>query len=396
MSQHGTDPSTSPWAAPAGLRRFGRQAWIAALIGLIASLGGLSMDRTQFFQSYLVAWVFWTGLSVGCLAVMMLHHLTRGAWGLVVRRVFEATTATLPVLAVLFLPLLLGLGELYPWARPEAATDELIRHKAGYLNPVAFAVRSLLYLAVWTTLAWVLTGMSTRQDRTAEAGLMRRMQMVAAPGLAIYCLLASFAAVDWLMSLDPHWYSSVFGVYFIAGHGVAAFAFVIIVACYLSRHRPLAGVLAPRHFHDYGKLLLAFVMIWTYIAVSQLLIVWSGHLPEEIGWYRERAHGGWGLVSIALALFHFLLPFLLLLSRDLKRSARRLSVVAAVVLVMRWIDVYWLAAPSFGHRLAPHWLDAATMIGLGGVWVALFVGQLQRRALIPINDPNLGEALAHE
>ncbi|MGB5388728.1 MAG: hypothetical protein WBP10_00980, partial [Thermoanaerobaculia bacterium] len=269
--------------------------------------------------------------------------------------------------------------------------------KAAYLNPTSFTLRGILYLAIWALFAFILSWLSLKQDRTAEPGLSRRMQMVAAPGLAIYCLLATFASVDWLMSLDPHWYSSVFGVYFIVGQGLSAMAFLIVMAVYLSQREPMGAVFRPLQFHDYGKLMLAFVMLWAYIAFSQLLIIWSANLPEEVGWYLERSYGAWKYVAILLALFHFLLPFVLLLSRDLKRDARRLSRVAILVLCMRFVDLYWLAAPSFGHEgLLFHWLDLATVLAVGGVWFALFTGQLRRRPLLPINDPLLEEALADD
>jgi hypothetical protein len=223
------------------------------------------------------------------------------------------------------------------------------------------------------------------------------MKIVAAPGLAIYCVLATFASVDWLMSLDPHWYSSIFGVYFIVGQGLSALAFLIVMAVYLSQREPLNTAFKPLHFHDYGKLMLAFVMLWAYIALSQLLIIWSANLPEEVGWYLERSHGVWKYISILLALFHFLLPFVLLLSRDLKRDAKRLARVAVLVLVMRFVDLYWMAAPSFGHEgLSFHWLDLATVLGIGGVWFAVFIGELRRRPILPINDPYLEEALADD
>ena len=388
--------SQPQWTPPTDLQSLKGRAWLVGGIGVAGSAVGFFVDSTRLVQSYLVSWLFWTCIALGCLAIMMLHHLTRGAWGLMIRRSLEAATRTLPVLALLFIPILLRLEDLYSWARPEAAADPLIQHKAIYLNPVAFSIRSVLYFAIWILFAWALTRMSLQQDQTGDPGLLRRLQTVAAPGLGIYFLLASFAAMDWLMSLDPHWYSSIFGVYFIVGQGVAAFAFIIIVALYLSLREPMSGALRPHHFHDYGKLLLAFVMIWSYIAISQLLIIWSGNLPEETPWYLERTHGGWKWVSIALILFHFLLPFLLLLSRDLKRSARLLSCVAVGVLVMRWIDLYWQAAPTFHHGPVPSWLDLATMAGLGGIWVALFAGQLQKRSLLPVNDPYLEEALHRE
>lgn len=388
--------SRMPWNPPDDLARLERRAWLVGGAGVAASAIGFLTDSSRFMQAYLVTWLFWSCITLGCLAILMLHHLTRGAWGLMIRRSLEAATRSLPVLALLLVPILLRLEDLYSWARPEAAADPLIEHKAIFLNPTAFSIRSILYFAIWILFAWSLSRLSFEQDESGDPGLFRRLQIVAAPGLVIFCLLASFAAIDWLMSLEPHWYSSIFGVYFIAGQGVAAFAFIIITALYLSQREPLSRALRPHHFHDYGKLLLAFVMIWSYIAVSQLLIIWSGHLPEEIPWYLERVRGGWRWVSIALILFHFLLPFLLLLSRDLKRNARLLSYVAVGVLVMRWVDLYWQAAPTFHRGPVPSWLDLATMVAFGGIWVALFAGQLRKRSLLPVNDPYLEEALERD
>jgi hypothetical protein len=397
MSAPQDKATTTPYEPPDDLARRQRYGWIFGVLGAAACLVGWALNPTQLFRSYLVAWLFWIGIALGCLAISMLHHLTRGAWGLMIRRPLEAASRTLAALAILFLPIVVGTQELYPWARPEAAGDELIQQKAAYLNPMGFTLRGFLYLAIWAVFAFTLSWLSLRQDRTAEPGLFRRMQMVSAPGLAIYCLLATFASVDWLMSLEPHWYSSLFGVYFIVGHGLSALAFVIVVAVYLSQREPMERFFKPVHFHDYGKLMLAFVMIWAYIAVSQLLIIWSGNLPEEVGWYLERSQGSWKYVSIVLALFHFLLPFVLLLSRDLKRNAKLLSRVALLVLFMRFVDLYWLAAPSFGHHgLVFHWLDVATVITIGGIWFAVFVGQLRRHPLLPINDPYLEEALTDD
>ncbi len=326
------------WSPPDSLKAIRSKAWIVGSLGVGASAIGFLAQRQQFFQSYLVAWVFWISITLGCLAIMMLQHLTRGGWGLMVRRTLEAATRTLPLLTILFLPILLGLEDIYVWARPEAANDPLIQHKASYLNPTAFAIRSLVYLGIWTFFAWALSRLSLKQDQTGDPGLSRRMQVYSAPGLVVFSLLATFASIDWLMSLDPHWYSSIFGVYFIIGSGVAGFAFVSIVALYLSQRQPLAGRIQPKHFHDYGKLLLAFVMLWAYMGVSQLLIIWSGNLPEEVPWYLHRVQGGWKWVSISLVLLHFVLPFVLLLSRDFKRNARFLAGVSLMVLLMRWVD----------------------------------------------------------
>lgn len=392
----GSTPERS-FSPPADLDGLQSKAWIVGGVGAAASVAGWLLDSTQFYRSYLVSWVFWVSVATGCLAILMLHHLSRGAWGLMIRRVLEAAARTLPFLAILFIPIVLGLSEIYVWARPEAAADEIIQHKAIYLNPTAFVFRTAVFLGVWSLFAYALSRLSLKQDRTGEEVIFRRMQMISAPGLGIFCLLTTFAAVDWLMSLDPHWYSSLFGVYFLGGQAIAALAFVILVALYLSRREPMSGAFKAAHFHDYGKLLLAFVMLWTYFALSQLLIIWSADLPEEITWYLERAQGGWKWVSILLVLFHFLLPFLLLLSRDLKRNARTLGKVALLLLAMRWFDVYWLAAPSFEHgHLSFHWLDLTTLVGLGGIWLALFIGQLKSRSLVPVNDPYLAEALGNE
>jgi hypothetical protein len=362
MSEPSGSTHERSFSPPADLDGLQSKAWIVGAVGAVASLGGWFLNPTQFYRSYLVSWIFWLGVAAGCLAILMLHHLSRGAWGLMTRRVLEAAARTLPFLAILFIPIVLGLEEIYLWARPEAAADELIQQKAIYLNPTAFVLRTAVYLGVWSLFAYGLSSLSLRQDRTGDTALFRRMQMISAPGLGIFCLLVTFAAVDWVMSLDPHWYSSLFGVYFLGGQAIAAMAFVILVAIYLAQREPMSGAFKAAHFHDYGKLLLAFVMLWTYFAISQLLIIWSADLPEEITWYLERAHGGWKWVSILLVLFHFLLPFLLLLSRDLKRNARTLGKVALLLLAMRWFDVYWgpelrarqplfpLARPGYSRR----------------------------------------------
>lgn len=365
-------------------------------IGVVLSLVGFFVDSTQFYHSYLVSWLMCVGVALGCLAVLMLNHLTGGGWGVLIRRVLESSASTLPLLTLLFIPIVLGMQEIYIWAQPDVvAADELIQAKVKWLNPMGFALRGFGYLLIWTLLAWLLTRASTKQDITNDPALYRRMRVVSAPGLAIYCLVATFASVDWLMSLDPHWYSSLFGVYFVGGQGVAAFAFIIPVALYLSKREPMSGALTQRHFHDYGKLLLAFVMLWSYFALSQLLIIWSANLPEEVTWYLERSTGGWQYIFLTLAVFHFAVPFALLLSRDLKRDASKLAIVALWLLLMRWLDLYWLAAPTFHHGgLHFHWLDLTTLVGLGGIWFAVFTRNLAKRPIIPINEPFLEEALA--
>ena len=390
------------YAPPEDLDRLRSRAWLAAVVGIAASAAGFFLDSGQFFRSYLVAWLFWLGIALGCYAVALLHQLTGGAWGLMIRRALGAASRTLPLMALLFVPIVLGMSELYVWARPEAAAaDELIRQKGWYLNRNGFILRAILYFVIWIGPMWLFNRMSLRQDEAGDDRTYRRMQGMAAPALGLYCLAATFASIDWLMSLDPHWYSSLWGVNFIGGHAVSAFAFIIPVALFLARRKPMDEHFRPRHFHDYGKLLLAFVMLWTYFQLSQLIIIWSGNLPEEVTFYLARIEGGWKWLSILLAVGHFALPFFLLLSRDLKRDARRLAPVALVLLAMRWLDLYWQAAPAFAHGdgahgLHLHWLDLATLVGIGGVWLAAYFGQLKKRPLLPAFEPYLKEAVADE
>jgi hypothetical protein len=386
------------FAAPRDLvDGLGRKAMIAATIGVLASAAGIFLDFDQFVRSYLVAWLVAVGISLGCLAILMIDHLAGGRWGLIIRRTTEAAASMLPFLGLLMVPILLGLPSLYSWARPEVvAADPLIAQKTAYLNVPFFVGRAIGYFVIWSGFAWLLVSRSHKQDETGDELLAQRMRAIAAPGLGILALTATFASIDWIMSLDPHWFSSLFGIYFLGGVGVSGFAFVILIASMLARREPLKGLFTRLHFHDYGKFLLAFVMLWTYFAISQLLIIWMGNLPEEITWYIHRTEGGWEWVSIAIGLLHFALPFLILLSADIKKKARRLASVALLLIFMRWVDLYWQTAPTFHHHLTIHWLDLATLLGVGGVWLFLFLRQLGKHDLLPRNAPRLEEVLNGE
>lgn len=390
---------TMDYAAPPVVELIQRRSLIIGGVAAVACALGAFADPAQFFRSYLTAYLLWLGISLGCLAILMLQHLSGGVWGFVIRRLLEAATRVFPLLALLFLPLLFGLHQLYPWADPaKVAQDPLLQHKAAYLNVTGFVARAVFYFALWCGLSHLLSRWSLEQDQVPRAALRDRMQAFSAVGLLLYGLTTTFSAVDWVMSLDPHWYSTIYGMLFMAGGAVGGMALVIAMASLLARHRPLSDVLAPGHFHDLGKLLLAFVMIWAYFAFSQFLIIWSGNLPEEITWYHVRLAGGWRLVGLALLLFHFVLPFLLLLSRDLKRQGRALALVAAAVLAMRYVDLYWMVAPSFPEAAAGlqfHWLDLAAPLAVGGLWLAEFLRQLKSRPLLPLNDPLLPQVLEH-
>ena len=367
-------------------------------VGLIAAVlcaGGALIFPPVFFRAYLSAYIFWIGIPVGALALLMLHHLVGGRWGFMIQRVLEAAIQTLPLMGVLFIPLLFGLADLYPWAQTEVvAADPLLQQKAAYLNIPFFIARAVAYFAVWIVLGRLLVTWSLQQDRTADGALTLRLQRLSGPGLVLYGLTVTFAAIDWMMSLEPKWYSTIFGMIFMVSFGLAALALAIVATRFLESQKPLAQVISPDRWHDLGNLLLALVMFWAYLQFSQFLLIWSENLAEEIPWYLHRIGGGWEWVALALILFLFALPFILLLSRTTKRSARMLSQVAAAILFMHWLDILWIVAPSFYPALFHiHWLDIVAPVGIGGLWLAAFIGYLKARSLLPLHDPRFAEVL---
>jgi hypothetical protein len=305
---------------------------------------------------------------------------------------------TLPLMAVLFVPLLFGMNTLYPWTDPQiVAQSELLQHKSVYLNIPFFLARTALYFVVWIGLAYGLNRWSLQQDRTTEPALTARLRRLSAVGMILYFLTATFAAYDWLMSLEPAWYSSIYGVLFMVGQVLATFALAIIGLNGLSSRRPLAELVGRSEFNDLGNFMLGFVMIWAYISFSQFLIIWSANIPEEAVWYVHRSQGGWQGVGVVLIMFQFVLPFLVLLSRRAKRQAGLLSLVAVLIIGMRLVDLYWLIVPAFHPTgLHLHWLDVVLPVGMGGLWLAAFAWQLAGKPLLPRHDPRLQEMLAHE
>jgi hypothetical protein len=295
---------------------------------------------------------------------------------------------------LLFVPVFLGAHTLYAWARPEAvAIDTVLQHKAPFLNRGFWLVRTLVYFAIWIGLAYRLSSWSREQDRTGDVRLARKMQVISGPGIVFYFLAVTFAAVDWVMSLDAHWTSTMFGPLLAAGQLLNAFSFVIVMLSILSRSDPIAAVIRPDIFQDLGKLLLAFVMVWAYFSFSQYLIIWAGNLPEEIHWYLEHSHGGWLAIGLVIIVGHFFLPFFMLLSRDLKRDGRRLAMVCAFIVVMRFIEVFWTLVPLFHPQgVSLHWLDLAAPAGIGGIWLWMFFRELRSQPLLPLHDPYMQEA----
>ena len=377
------------------MARFRQRALIIGVAGLVILGIGAFVDRTQFFRSYLVGFTFWAGIALGSLPLVMLQHLTGGGWGFVIRRPLEAATRTLPLIALLFVPIVLGAHSLYPWMDPaKIAKSEVLKGKVPYLNLSFFSVRAVVYFAVWLTLAFFLNKWSLAEDRTAESRFTKSMRLLAGPGMVLFVFTVTFASIDWYMSLEPEWSSTIYGFLFVASWSLSALAFVIAVMAALSKSEPMKSIVAPLHFHDLGKLLLALVMLWAYFAFSQFLIIWSGNLPEEITWYLVRTHGAWGATALIVVVLHFAFPFLFLLSRGLKRDPHKLVIVALLILVMRFVDLLWMIVPAFSREhFHSSWMDIAAPIGLGGLWLAMFSSELGKRSLIPINDPQYESVL---
>lgn len=386
--------SNQSWEPPASLDRVQSIALGVGVVGVALSALGYFSSADQFFQSYLVSWVYWLAIGLGCLGWLMVQHLTGGTWSLVLRRTMEAGSRTVPLLFVLFLPFVFGMEAVYSWARPEAANDALIQTKAAYLNFEFFWIRAAVYFLIWGALAYALSSNSKKQDEGDSSSTVR-MRNISGPGIVLFVLAASFACWDWLMSLDPHWFSSLYAFYFVSSTALASLVFLTVCAWYLKQRQPLEDVFVTRHFHDYGKLTLALTMFWAYMTLSQFLITYSGNIPEFTTWYIARNRGGWENFTIPLVIFHFFVPFLILLSAGLKKQPGKLVVVALYMMVMRWVDLFWQAAPTFRPEISFHWLDAATMLAVGGLWMFFFVRELKKRSLLPVNEPYLPELIGH-
>ena len=386
--------------------RVQRLALTAGGVGLaLAVLGAfVHPDPRQFFFSYLFAFLFWMGLPLGSLCILMLHYLTGGGWGYTIRRFLEANISTLPLMAVLFIPFFFGLKHLYPWARPDVvAHDDALQKIHVYLNLPAYTARMVVLFGLWITAATLLLRWGARQDETSDPALTRRIRTFCGPGLLLFTLTVSLATVDWIMVLERNWYSTVFPALLIIGQILLTFAFcaamlawVVGPAPFDRKASPLSGVVRVEHFHSLGNFLLAFVMMWAYLTVSQLIVVWSGNEPREISWYLHRTAGAWKYVAIFLGLFNFGLPFCLLLSRENKSNVRFLTVLAVGVCAVHAVERYWQVMPSL-YQDAFHvsWVDLAAFVGVGGVWFGVFLARLKTHLTLPQNDPRMEPALVH-
>lgn len=388
--------TTDTYQAPesvSGLQRFGT---IAAVIGLVLTGIGFAMSGLErFYQAYLVVYTFWLGVSLGSMALLMVQHLSGGAWGIVIRRPLEAAASTLPVMAVLFLPIIPGMHDLYHWTHADALSDPMIASKAAYLNTPFFLVRAAFYFLVWIAISQLLLKWSKEQDETGDPAYADKLAYLSGGGLVVYSLTVTFAVTDWLMSVNPHWFSTMWGPLFMVGQGLGALAVAINVLVLLGKTDPMDRVVNSSHLHDIGKLLFAFLMLWAYLAFSQFLIVYSANLAEEVPHYIARSQGGYQYITVALILLHFIVPYSILLSRDVKRDTVRLRMVAAWLLLMRFVDHYWQVAPEYHDTLSVSVVDVALPIAIGGVFLTLYAMRLKSLPLLPLHDTGLQKALTH-
>ena len=400
--------SAQDYKAPESLSRLQTRALGVGAIALVLAILGGMRSPAAFYQSYLMSFLLVLGFTLGSLGLVMLQHLTAGHWGIIIRRPLESATRTLPLLAIAFLPIAIfgmkylysGHGEETGWLNaPPFGEGALSAFQKSYLTtqgPLGFYGRAVIYFAVWLTLMFIFNIWSKQQDiNQKDRALRQRFKVLAGPGIILYVFAMTFAAIDWGMSLSPHWASTIYGFIFVGGQLISSMSLMIATVVLLSRAEPFASILQPRHLHDLGKLLLAFVMLWAYFDFSQLLIIWSGNLPEEISFYRTRLYGEWGLVAVIVVVFHFFVPFFLLLSQDLKRRAQILSKIAIWLILMRLVDLFWMTRPEFTSRAVPTWFDLVLPIALGGLWLGFFAFNLRQSSLLPLGDPKLEEAIEH-
>ncbi|NOZ03173.1 MAG: hypothetical protein GXO92_01000 [FCB group bacterium] len=375
----------------------GLKAFIIGDLAILLSLYGYFSDTGQFFHSYLTAFTFWTTLSLGALFFLLVHYLAGSVWCIVFRRIAEALAANLPYLAIFSIPVLLGIGNLYHWSDPQVvAADHLLQKKSAFLNVPFFTIRTIAYFLIWSITIFLLYRNSLRQDIEKGFDLQSKLRRVSAIGMVLFALTLTFASFDWLMSLDPHWYSTIFGVYIFAGTYLIILSFLALFSLFLRHYGVLKETITIKHYHDLGRLIFAFTVFWAYIAGSQYFLIWYGNVPEETVWFLQRWEGSWKYLSLILVFGHFAIPFLALLFRAAKRNLKVLGSVAGLLIVMHFIDLYWIVLPSL-HSTGVQfsWLDLTTFIGIGGILLGLFWKRLVSRSLIPVNSPRLSESVKY-
>jgi len=390
--------------APPVANIIGQRSLIVGLIFGAISVIAAFVRPGEFFRAYLLSFMAWLGVCLGSMAILMLRHLTKGAWGMIIRRILGAAMRTLPLLALLFIPIFFGLPRLYVWARPlDSIPDQHLREHLQqitqtYLSVNGFVIRAVIYFAIWGALVFFLTKWSAEQDNPPSRDNRARFKALSGPGLIFYGFTITFAAIDWVMSIDPSWISTIYGLSFLIGQVLSALCFAVVVERILVKYKPMSELLKPDYVHDHGKFMLTFIMVWAYFAFSQWLIIWAGNLPDEITWYIQRLNGGWGYVGLFLVVFHFAVPFVFLLSRPFKRDVTRLVWLAVWLLLMRYVDLFWIIEPNFSQTLSVTWADVVVPIAMGGLWLAYFFRNLRSMPLVPAYDVFANEVLepAHE
>lgn len=369
----------------------GRIPLIIGIIAVILSAAGYFIDSGQFFHSYLIAFIFWCTIGLGGLFFVMIHYLTNATWSLVLRRIGENIMALLPLMAIFAIPILFGLGDLYHWSHSDIVhSDHLLLGKSAYLNIPFFIVRLIIYFAIWIFLSSYLFRLSLRQDNAHHDSILRKAVKTSAPGMILFAITVSFFSFDLLMSLDPHWYSTIFGVYIFAGSFLNLLSFMTVNIIYLRKKCALVNEITSEHFRDLGKLIFAFIIFWGYMAFSQYFLIWYGNIPEETVWFLHRWDGSWKIISLILVFGHFVIPFLVLFPMEIKKNIPVMLTVSVWILIMHWIDIYWIVMPSFHHHgVHLSWMDLTTMAGIGGFFTWRFRRIIYSHPLVPVNDPRL-------
>ncbi len=358
------------------------------ILALIPCVIGAFFRPAQFFHSYLIGYLFVLGTTLGSMGLVMLYHLTSGYWGLIMRRILEAATRVLLLVALFTIPLLFGLPQLYPWTHSSAVnSDALLQAKQFYLTVPFFVIRQIIYFILWLIIGYYLNRWSSLQDETDDPEVLRKLRFLSGPGIVLYCLSVTFAAVDWIMSLEPHYYSTTFGFRLITGQAVNGLAFGVLLALLLSSYEPVASLITLKRLRDLGNMMLASIMLWAYIAFTEFLIIWAGNIPAETAWYRHRFWAGWGRLAWVLIIVQFFIPFFMLLQRAVKHRPRILAGVAGLLLFMRLVELFWMVEPSEHPTFLLHWMDILIPVGLGGLWFTVFLWQIEKKPLMPKFDP---------
>jgi len=393
--------------APPVVKRIYQRSLMVGVVFAIGSVILAIMNPDQFYRGYLLGFMCWLGVALGSMAILMIRHLTGGGWGMVIRRILGAAMRTLPLLAILFIPIIIGVAQhrIYPWAMPlDSVQDPYIKEhlekhgfiKDAYLNFSGFLIRAIIYFAIWNVLSFLLSMWSRQTDRPGAPDNTQKFKAVAGPGLILYGFTISFAAIDWVMSLDPSWISTIFGLIILIGEVLSAMCFAVVVERILFNYKPMSEMLKPEFVHDHGKWMLTFIMVWAYFSFSQWLIIWAGNLPNEITFYTQRLSFGWGKIGLFLVVFHFAVPFVILLSRPFKRNIRKLVWLAIWLILMRWLDLLWIIEPNFSKGLAVTIADLVVPIAIGSIWFAYFFRNLNALPLLPAYDPSAGEVLEED